>query len=103
MSAEKARTLNLVPLATWVGSAAAGVDPRVMGLGPVVAVRKLLTRQELSIDDIDLAELNEAFAVQAIAVMRETRLKRKHHQRQRRRHRPRASTGLLGRAYLGPP
>ena len=71
MSAEKARTLNLVPLATWIGSAAAGVDPRVMGLGPVTAARKLLTRQELSIDDIDLAELNEAFAVQAIAVMRE--------------------------------
>ena len=71
MSTEKARALNLRPLATWIGSAAAGVDPRVMGLGPVTAVRKLLARQELSIADIDLAELNEAFAVQAIAVMRE--------------------------------
>ena len=71
MSAEKARRLNLVPLARWVGSAAAGVDPRVMGLGPVSAVRKLLARQDLSSGDIDLAELNEAFAVQAIAVLRE--------------------------------
>ena len=71
MSAEKARALNLRPLAVWIGSAAAGVDPRVMGLGPVTAVRKLLARHQLSIADIDLAELNEAFAVQAIAVMRE--------------------------------
>ncbi len=71
MSAEKARQLGLKPLATWLGSAAAGVDPRVMGLGPVTATRKLLARQQLSIADIDLAELNEAFAVQAIAVMRE--------------------------------
>ncbi len=71
MSAEKARRLNLVPLARWVGSAAAGVDPRVMGLGPVSAARKLLARQDLSSGDIDLAELNEAFAVQAIAVLRE--------------------------------
>ena len=71
MSAEKARAMNLQPLASWIGSAAAGVDPRVMGLGPVSAVRKLLARQKLNIDAIDLAELNEAFAVQAIAVMRE--------------------------------
>ena len=71
MSAEKARQLGLKPLATWLGSAAAGVDPRVMGLGPVTATRKLLARRHLSIEDIDLAELNEAFAVQAIAVMRE--------------------------------
>jgi len=71
MSAAKARALNLQPLAVWIGSAAAGVDPRVMGLGPVAAVRKLLARHQLSIADIDLAELNEAFAVQAIAVMRE--------------------------------
>jgi len=71
MSAEKARQLGLKPMARWLGSAAAGVDPRVMGLGPVTATRKLLARQQLSIEDIDLAELNEAFAVQAIAVMRE--------------------------------
>ena len=71
MSLEKARQLGIRPLATWVGSAASGVDPRVMGLGPVTATRKLLARQQLSMGDIDLAELNEAFAVQAIAVMRE--------------------------------
>ena len=71
MSAEKARQLNLPPMAHWVGSAAAGIDPRVMGLGPVSATRKLLERQNLRIEDIDLAELNEAFAVQTIAVMRE--------------------------------
>ena len=71
MSAEKARELGLQPLARWLGSAAAGVDPRVMGLGPVAAVRKLLARQGLAIADLDLVELNEAFAVQAIAVMRE--------------------------------
>ena len=75
MSAEKARQLKLKPLARWIGSAAAGVDPRVMGLGPVAAVGKLLARHGLSIADIDLAELNEAFAVQAIAVMRELGLR----------------------------
>ncbi|MCY3833255.1 MAG: thiolase family protein [Chloroflexi bacterium] len=71
MSAEKARELGIEPMARWIGSAAAGVDPRLMGLGPVRATRKLLARQGLRIEDIDLAELNEAFAVQAIAVMRE--------------------------------
>ena len=75
MSAERARQLGVKPLARWLGSAAAGVDPRVMGLGPVSAVRKLLSRHDLSIADIDLAELNEAFAVQAIAVMRELGLR----------------------------
>jgi len=71
MSVDKARKLGLKPLARWLGSAAAGVDLRVMGLGPVTATRKLLARQRLTIADIDLVELNEAFAVQAIAVMRE--------------------------------
>jgi acetyl-CoA acetyltransferase family protein len=75
MSAEKAAELGIKPLARWVGSAVAGVDPRVMGLGPVDATRKLLGRYNLTIDDIDLAELNEAFAVQAIAVMRELGLR----------------------------
>ncbi len=75
MSAEKARQLKLKHLARWVGSAAAGVDPRVMGLGPVAAVGKLLARHDIGIADIDLAELNEAFAVQAIAVMRELGLR----------------------------
>jgi acetyl-CoA C-acetyltransferase len=71
MSAEKADELGLKPLARWMGSAAAGVDPRVMGLGPVHATRKLLARHDMRIGDIDLAELNEAFAVQSIAVLRE--------------------------------
>lgn len=71
MSAEKARQRGIEPLATWKGSVAVGVDPRVMGLGPAPATRKLLARHQLSIENIDLAELNEAFAVQAIAVMRE--------------------------------
>jgi acetyl-CoA C-acetyltransferase len=71
MSAEKAEELGIQPLARWVGSAATGVDPRVMGIGPVNATRKVLGRNNLTIDDVDLAELNEAFAVQSIAVLRE--------------------------------
>lgn len=75
MSADKAAELNIQPLARWVGSASAGVDPRVMGLGPVSATRKVLARAGLTMNDIDLAELNEAFAVQSIAVMRELGLR----------------------------
>ena len=71
MSAAKARELGIRPMARWLGSAAAGVDPRLMGLGPVSATQKLLKRLCMGIDQIDLAELNEAFAVQAIAVMRQ--------------------------------
>jgi acetyl-CoA acetyltransferase family protein len=71
MSAEKARELGYQPLVRVVGSAAAGVEPRVMGIGPVPAVRKALNRAGLKIEDIGLFELNEAFAVQALAVMRE--------------------------------
>ncbi len=71
MSAGKAAELGLQPLARWLASAAAGVDPRVMGLGPVEATRKALARAGLALADIDLAELNEAFAVQALAVLRE--------------------------------
>ena len=70
MSADRAASLGLKPLARWVSSGAAGIDPRVMGMGPVDAARKALDRAGLSIDQIDLAELNEAFAVQAIAVLR---------------------------------
>jgi len=75
MSAERARALGVTPLARWVASAAVGVDPRVMGLGPVGAVRKVLARAGLTLDDIDLAELNEAFAAQALAVQRELGLR----------------------------
>jgi acetyl-CoA acetyltransferase family protein len=71
MSAEKAQQLKLKPLARIVASASAGVEPRVMGLGPVPAVKKALARAGLKMSDIGLFELNEAFAVQALAVMRE--------------------------------
>jgi len=74
MSAEKAELLNLKPMARWLGSAVAGVDPGVMGYGPVPATRKLLKRLDLRIEDIGLVELNEAFAAQAIGVMRKLNL-----------------------------
>ncbi len=63
--------LGLKPLARWVASAAVGVEPRLMGLGPVPATRKALQRAGLRIQDIGLAEVNEAFAVQALACLRE--------------------------------
>ena len=69
MSAEKASALNLKPLARLVASAAAGVPPRVMGVGPVPATRKALQRAGLQMKDIGLVELNEAFAIQSLAVM----------------------------------
>jgi 3-oxoadipyl-CoA thiolase len=75
MSAEKAESLGIRPLARWLASAAAGVDPRLMGMGPVPATRKALVRAGLELDQIDLVELNEAFAVQSLAVLRELRLK----------------------------
>jgi 3-oxoadipyl-CoA thiolase len=71
MSAEKSAELGLKPLARLVASAAAGVPPRIMGLGPVGAVRKALERAKLSLADIRLVELNEAFAVQSLAVIKE--------------------------------
>jgi 3-oxoadipyl-CoA thiolase len=70
-SEEKARELGLEPLGAFVGSAVAGVDPRVMGIGPVPAVRKLLARTGVTIGQLDLVELNEAFASQSLAVVRE--------------------------------
>ncbi len=74
MSRSRADALGIRPLARWVASAAAGVDPRVMGLGPVSAARKALARSALSINEIDLVEINEAFAVQTLAVLRELTL-----------------------------
>jgi 3-oxoadipyl-CoA thiolase len=70
-SEERARALGAEPLGRFVASAVAGVDPRVMGIGPVPAVRKLLERAEVAVDDIDLVELNEAFASQSLVVLRE--------------------------------
>ena len=69
MSEEKAQALGLKPLARILASAAAGVPPRTMGLGPVPAVQKALTRAGLKIKEIGLVELNEAFAVQSLAVI----------------------------------
>ena len=74
MSRGRADALGIRPLARWVASAAAGVDPRVMGLGPVSASRKALTRSGLKVEEIDLVEINEAFAVQTVAVLRELEL-----------------------------
>ncbi len=71
MAAETAAELGVEPIARWLASGAAGIDPRVMGLGPVGAARKALERSGLSVEDLDLVELNEAFAVQALAVTRE--------------------------------
>ena len=71
MSAEQARDLGLDTLGAFVGSAVAGVDPRVMGVGPIPAVRKLLERSGVGVEDVDLVELNEAFASQSLAVVRE--------------------------------
>jgi acetyl-CoA C-acetyltransferase len=70
-SAEHARNLKLQPMARIVDWVVIGVSPEVMGIGPVSAVKKLLARTHLTLDDIDLIELNEAFASQALAVIRE--------------------------------
>jgi len=75
MDAEKAKQLGYKPLVRIVASAAAGVNPRTMGLGPIPATRKALQRAGITIDDIQLVELNEAFAVQALAVMKELGLR----------------------------
>ena len=70
-SEERRSELGVEPLGAFVGSAVAGVDPRVMGIGPVPAVRKLLERAGVEVGDLDLVELNEAFASQSLAVIRE--------------------------------
>jgi acetyl-CoA acetyltransferase family protein len=75
-SEEKARALGAEPLGAFAGSAVAGVDPRVMGVGPIPAVRKLLDRAGVALEDVDLVELNEAFASQSVAVIRELGLDR---------------------------
>lgn len=71
MSAQKAASLGLKPLVRILSCAAAGVEPRLMGLGPIPATRKALQRAGLQVSDLSLIELNEAFAVQALAVMAE--------------------------------
>lgn len=74
MSEEKAKELGVVPMAYWMAGTLAGVDPSIMGIGPVAATRKLLNRMNMSIDEIDLIEANEAFASQSIAVKRELKI-----------------------------
>ena len=71
MSQEKAEELGLKPMATIVSYATGGVDPSIMGVGPVPAVKKAMTKADLTIDDIDLIEANEAFAAQSLAVAQE--------------------------------
>jgi acetyl-CoA acyltransferase len=66
-----AASFGLMPIARVVGAATAGVEPNFMGIGPIYAVRKLLARWKISMDDVDVFELNEAFAAQALAVTRE--------------------------------
>ena len=71
MSRKKAEELGIKPLVTIKANAIAGVDPSIMGIGPVPAVKKALEKASLSLEDIDLIEANEAFAAQSIAVDRE--------------------------------
>ena len=68
MSEEKAKELGVKPLATWVAGALAGVEPEVMGLGPIAATKKVMAKTGLTVADMDLVEANEAFAAQSIAV-----------------------------------
>jgi len=71
MSGEKVNELGIKPMAKLIGYSTAGVDPRVMGIGPIPAVRKVLKQLDMTIDDMDLIELNEAFAAQALACVNE--------------------------------
>jgi acetyl-CoA C-acetyltransferase len=71
MSEERARELGLKPRARIVASSVTGVDPEIMGVGPIDAVRAALKRAEMTIDDVDVVELNEAFAAQVLPVARE--------------------------------
>ena len=68
MSEEKAKELGVEPLATWIGGELAGVEPRIMGIGPVAATRKVMEKTGYTIGDSDLIEANEAFAAQSVAV-----------------------------------
>lgn len=71
MSMEKAVELGITPLARFAGWAAVGVDPNIMGIGPAIAIRKLLKQEDLTLGDIDLFEINEAFAAQTLACIKE--------------------------------
>lgn len=71
MSEEKAKELGVTPMATWLQGALAGVEPEIMGIGPVAATRKVMEKTGLTVDDMDLIEANEAFAAQSVAVAKE--------------------------------
>ncbi len=71
MSEEKAKELGVTPMATWVAGALAGVDPAIMGIGPVAATNKVMAKTGMTIDQFDIIEANEAFAAQSIAVQRD--------------------------------
>ncbi|WP_295159768.1 acetyl-CoA C-acetyltransferase [uncultured Brachyspira sp.] len=71
MSEEKAKELGIKPMATWIAGGLAGVEPRIMGVGPVAAVKKLMAKTGLKITDFDIIESNEAFAAQSVAVGKE--------------------------------
>jgi acetyl-CoA C-acetyltransferase len=71
MSEEKAKELGVTPMATWVAGALGGVDPAIMGVGPVAATKKVMAKTGLTVADMDLIEANEAFAAQSVAVARE--------------------------------
>ena len=99
-SEDAVKAHGLTPRARVLGMASAGVPPRIMGIGPVPSTRKLMERLGLKIGDFDLIELNEAFASQGIAVLRQLGVRRRCRARQsaRRRHRARPSARHVGRA-----
>ena len=68
MSEEKAKELGVTPMATWIAGELAGVDPSIMGVGPIYATRKVMDKAGYKIEDFDLYEANEAFAAQSLAV-----------------------------------
>ncbi len=96
MERQKAEALGLTPLLRFVGFNVGGVRPEMMGIGPIAAVPRVLKRTGMKLADIDLIELNEAFAAQAVAVIRELGLNEEITQRQRRRDCAGASAGLHG-------
>ena len=90
---------GLKPMAKLVSWGHGGVDPKIMGVGPVPASRQAMSKAGLKIEDIDLVEANEAFAAQSIAVARELGFDMEQGQRQRRRHRHRPPCRLLRRPH----
>ncbi len=101
MSEDKAAELGIKPLARFVAAGIAGVNPTIMGIGPVPATRKALGRAGLKLDDVGLIELNEAFAAQSLAVVQRAGHQPGDPQRQRRGHCAGASARLLRNAHLG--